>query len=185
MTLKLSCSTRTSKGSTSFIRHLHCLTLDAWSLPQSVCEEKKYLKNQQTKRVDNARQARDTATETWITHGNSMCHTSKYKVYKLHQSYIPPPPKKEYIYATIPGTLCDSGVYRHKTESIFDSREKMWISVSVRPAGCVRMWQKLSRSDFLRQCKCDKCQTSHGGSTYWALPINTIFSDLDCSSRSQ
>ena len=42
---------------------------------------------------------------------------------------------------------------------------------SVRPAGSVRMWQKLERSDFLGHCKSDKCQTLHDGTTHWAYPF--------------
>ena len=36
--------------------------------------------------------------------------------------------------------------------------------------------------DFLR---CYKYKTLHSGSTHWALPLHTTFSDLGCISRSQ
>ena len=65
---------------------------------------------------------------------------------------------------------------------------KIWVYVviGVRPAGRLSvMWQKLDRCDFLVHCKHAKCQTVHDGSIYWALPIHTTSSDLDCISRSQ
>ena len=37
---------------------------------------------------NNSRQTRDTTTKTWIACCNSTWHASKYKVYKVYQSYI-------------------------------------------------------------------------------------------------
>ena len=58
------------------------------------------------------------------------------------------------------------------------------ISVLGQLGGCLA-WQKLERCIFLGHHKYDKCQTLHDGSAHWALRIDTIFSGLDCTSRSQ
>ena len=39
--------------------------------------------------------------------------------------------------------------------------------------------------NFVEHCKCDICETLGDGSTYWALPMLTSLSDLDCISRSK
>ena len=44
---------------------------------------------------------------------------------------------------------------------------------------------KRKHLDLLRHHKCDKCQTLYYGTTYWALPVNTTFNDLDNILRSQ
>ena len=69
-----------------------------------------------------------------------------------------------------------------------------WVTWTVRPcndqrwaaqqADCM-VWQELTCCDFVRHYKCDKCQTLHDGTAYWALAVHTIFSDLDHISRRQ
>ena len=64
---------------------------------------------------------------------------------------------------------------------------KMWvyvmISVTVRPAG--QRSECLYVAKTIYDYKYDKCQTLRDGSTHWALPIHTAFSDLDCILKSQ
>ena len=50
---------------------------------------------------------------------NSTWRASKYKVYKLHQRYILKKGWPQWHIPSISGTLGESGVYRHTTESIF------------------------------------------------------------------
>ena len=40
-------------------------------------------------------------------------------------------------------------------------------------------------ASFLGHHRCDKCQTLHDGTIYWAVPVHTTFSDLDHMSKSQ
>ena len=50
-------------------------------------------------------------------------------------------------------------------------------------------WQKKMKTFngaiFIGHHRCDKCQTFHGGTTYWAVPVHTTFSDPDHMSKSQ
>ena len=44
--------------------------------------------NQQTKGVNKAQQTRDTITETWLVHGNSIYHARQHRLHELHHRYV-------------------------------------------------------------------------------------------------
>ena len=68
---------------------------------------------------------------------------------------------------------------------------KMWhwhqqFNLGEKKKNVVKEWYGTKTiSDFVRHHECDQCQTLHDGTTHWALPVQTSFSNLDHISRSR
>ena len=48
----------------------------------------------------------------------------------------------------------------------------------------VHMEKAFNAEIFPRHYKCDICQTLHDGTSHWAFPVHTTFSDIDHVSKS-